>query len=130
MPTKIAFHPVTPGLRFLVAGVSAALILFSSASRAERDDLLLPEELDATALASSDLAGLSGSRGIDVLQLYNAGEQISSFTNNTIRSGATGLNIVSDDAFSNAVGFTTIIQNSGNGVVIQDSTMINLYFGQ
>lgn len=130
MAAKIAFHPCVRTPHCLVAAVTAALILCSAASRAERDDLLLPEELATTALASSELAGLSGSQGIDVLQLYNAGEQISSFTNNTISSGATGLNIVSDDAFSNAVGFTTIIQNSGNGVVIQDSTMINLYFGQ
>lgn len=39
----------------------------------------------------------------------------------------TGANLVTDGAFSAANGFSTVIQNSGNNVLIQNSTIINLH---
>ncbi len=37
----------------------------------------------------------------------------------------TGDNAVSNDAFSNAHGMTTLIQNTGNNVLIQNATILN-----
>lgn len=39
---------------------------------------------------------------------------------------ATGNNIITEGSFTGANGFSTVIQNSGNNVLIQSSTIINL----
>lgn len=39
-----------------------------------------------------------------------------------------GSNIVSDGSFSNAAGLPTVIQNSGNNVLIQNATILNVQF--
>lgn len=38
----------------------------------------------------------------------------------------TGGNLVSDGSFTGASGFATVIQNSGNNVLIQNSTIVNV----
>jgi hypothetical protein len=38
----------------------------------------------------------------------------------------TGSNFVDGGSFTNATGFPTVVQNSGNNVLIQNSTIINL----
>jgi len=45
---------------------------------------------------------------------------------NSITGSITGTNSVGGSAFTGASGFFTVIQNSGNQVIIQDSTIINL----
>lgn len=45
---------------------------------------------------------------------------------NTLAGGTNGSNIVSDSAFSRNGGIAIVIQNSGNQVIIQNSTTINL----
>jgi hypothetical protein len=39
---------------------------------------------------------------------------------------STGSNYVSDGSFAGATGFATVVQNSGNNVLIQNATVINL----
>jgi hypothetical protein len=39
-----------------------------------------------------------------------------------------GNNIVSEGSFSNAAGLPTVIQNSGNNVLIQNATILNVQF--
>ena len=46
--------------------------------------------------------------------------------NNIVNSSTSGNNTVSNDSFSNSSGFATVIQNSGNHVIIQNSTIVNL----
>ncbi len=38
----------------------------------------------------------------------------------------TGTNSVSDSAFSGMSGFATIVQNSGNNVIVQNATILNV----
>lgn len=46
---------------------------------------------------------------------------------NTVGNGVvTGSNIIQGGAFGNASGFVTVIQNSGNNVLIQNAMQINL----
>lgn len=45
---------------------------------------------------------------------------------NVAINNTTGNNSVSGDAFSNAAGFVTVIQNTGNNVLIQNSTIVNV----
>ena len=39
---------------------------------------------------------------------------------------STGSNFVNDGSFAGAAGFSTVVQNSGNNVLIQNATVINL----
>jgi hypothetical protein len=39
---------------------------------------------------------------------------------------STGNNVIADGAFTGTVGLPMVIQNSGNGVLIQNATIINL----
>ena len=48
-------------------------------------------------------------------------------TGNTVGDGVvTGSNIIQGGAFGNASGFVTVIQNSGNNVLIQNAMQVNL----
>ena len=46
--------------------------------------------------------------------------------NNTATQVQTGSNAVSDGAFTNSAGLATVIQNSGNNVLIQNSIIVNV----
>ncbi len=45
---------------------------------------------------------------------------------NVARNVSTGNNVITESAFSNATGIPMVVQNSGNNVVIQNSTILNL----
>lgn len=45
---------------------------------------------------------------------------------NVAINNTTGNNSVSGEAFSDAAGFVTVIQNTGNNVLIQNSTIVNI----
>ena len=45
---------------------------------------------------------------------------------NRARENVTGTNLVSNGAFSNVNGLATVIQNSGNNVIIQNATILHL----
>jgi hypothetical protein len=46
--------------------------------------------------------------------------------NNTASNLTTGNNIIRDGSFSNSSGIPMVIQNTGNNVVIQNATILNL----
>lgn len=68
---------------------------------------------------------LSGYRGGSALQI-NEMKLNSNLLNNQAIGNVTGSNIVTQDAFSGASGFSTVVQNSGNNVIIQNATIVNL----
>ena len=47
---------------------------------------------------------------------------------NTAINAITGGNLVDGAAFGNAAGLSTVIQNSGNNVLIQNSTVVSVLF--
>jgi hypothetical protein len=49
-----------------------------------------------------------------------------SITNTSTTNVATGNNTITDGSFVNAPGMPIVVQNSGNNVVIQNSTILNL----
>ncbi|MBV8343076.1 MAG: hypothetical protein JO173_11925 [Gammaproteobacteria bacterium] len=49
-----------------------------------------------------------------------------SVSGNVASNLTTGSNNISDTAFSNSAGVPVVIQNSGNNVLIQNSTILNL----
>ena len=67
------------------------------------------------------LANLSG--GSDVDNTINIDGSVS---NTSTENVSTGTNWIGGGAFGNAVGLPMVIQNSGNGVLIQNATIVNL----
>lgn len=119
-------------MRRVVRGAAAAAVvagvlhLGAMAAAAEARDR--PGEGDFFLRPALTEAELGGQRGGETplpapFQHSQVGGTVEG---NIVYSAVTGNNLVTDGAFSGAAGFTTVIQNSGNNVLIQDSTVINV----
>jgi hypothetical protein len=73
-------------------------------------------------LSESSLAVLRG--GAEVL--VNQQDLSAKMSNVSASNLTTGSNSITDGSFANANGLPIVIQNSGNGVIIQNSTILNL----
>ena len=51
-------------------------------------------------------------------------------SNNSVVNSTTGYNIISNGAFNSSSGLVNVIQNSGNNVLIQSSTIVNMQMNQ
>ena len=87
---------------------------------------------DAHAPLSDYDLGLQRARGSsDNINLGEVNTQLSDIGQNAkldynvVESSITGNNTVSNGAFAGATGFATVIQNSGNNVIIQNATIVN-----
>jgi len=69
---------------------------------------------------------LAAHRGGQQDQYVNDMRSRASITQTSTTQVTTGNNAVSDGAFTNATGFPMVIQNTGNNVIIQNSTILNL----
>ena len=56
----------------------------------------------------------------------NKNQSTGSVTDNQAYNLTTGNNLITNGSLAGASGFSTVIQNSGNNVLIQNSTIINL----
>lgn len=82
-------------------------------------------------LEDDGLAAASGRQGEATPIQFNNNEQNAVLENNLLNGTVvTGNNSITDHAFENMSGVATVIQNTGNQVVIQDSTMINVLVNQ
>ncbi len=90
------------------------------------------EDFPALAPMSADqLEQSSGRQGLPLQWQLNDTEQSATVTGNVLSGSVnTGDNWISDQAFQNMSGIATVIQNTGNQVVIQDSTQINVHINQ
>jgi hypothetical protein len=96
----------------------AALILsFGPAYASEQKDDPLARTVPDEQLAEE--------RGGEALRI-NLMDLEAKLNDNVARLNTTGANIVTEGAFTNASGLATVIQNSGNNVVIQNATIVNL----
>lgn len=93
--------------------------------------LALAEPLQAEApqvsfpgapVSESALSQYRGARDITFNLQDTKGQLYNNDATNTISGG----NQVSDQAFSGLNGFSTVIQNSGNNVLIQNATIVNV----
>jgi hypothetical protein len=69
---------------------------------------------------------LSGQRGGQDDAYINDMRSRASITNTSTTNVSTGNNTITDGSFVNAPGMPIVVQNSGNNVVIQNSTILNL----
>jgi len=70
-----------------------------------------------------DLDEVRGLGGIDIMSNSNL---VAVLTENYSNSNITGYNIIDQGSFNDASGVFSIIQNTGNNVIIQDSTIITV----
>lgn len=82
---------------------------------------------EESLLSESDLSSQRG-QGLKYTALSNAqlsGNVINVGSGGSVNNGA---NSISNHAFDNVNGIPTVVQNSGNNVIIQSSTIVNLTF--
>jgi len=116
-------------------------MLFAQGVRAEQAGLSLPQKTDTVdvadlgrAIPATDLEQQTGRNDVnmtmgDISVFDNDLNQFANGYGNKIDNSGTintGWNIVKDNAFSNASGIASLIQNTGNQVIIQNSLILNL----
>ena len=106
-----------------ILGGLVLLTYLQFSSHAWGDDSVAPNDA-AFGPAISDL-DLGAFRGGDV-RVTNTNNLDAQLHNNTATSNVTGSNFVTSGAFSGSSGFSTVVQNSGNNVIIQNATVLNL----
>ena len=110
--------------RILQASVLLGLLCGLSPALAE-------QWMNASPLTDDQLASASGRQGVTMQWQMNDTEQNASVAGNVLSGNVvTGDNHLSDSAFGHMNGIATVIQNTGNQVVIQDSTQINILINQ
>lgn len=86
---------------------------------------------DFEPMDTGQLEAANGRQGIPIQWQLNDTEQNAMVSDNVLSGNVnTGDNRISDQAFQNMNGVATVIQNTGNQVVIQDSTQINILINQ
>jgi len=112
--------------------IRTSLLCFLSLTALPATTQELPEIPLFSALETVSADELSGQRGgadlnVEdmVLQLSNA-TATATVENNSLVSHATGSNMLETGAFDGAAGVVFAVQNTGNHVVIQNTTLINV----
>ena len=82
------------------------------------------EVFGSVAVDSEDLAVSRGGAELDIT--LNDVKTNGAVSNNQASNLTTGSNFVNDGSFAGAAGFSTVVQNSGNNVLIQNATVINV----
>lgn len=119
-----------PHSRWSIVGallaVAAAWPLAAGAADDEAPALApagLVDALAGSSVMDSDL--LEQSRGGAELNLYDI-KSDGVVRDNQAYNLNTGSNFIADGSFAGAAGFSTAVQNSGNNVLIQNATIINV----
>jgi len=94
-------------------------------------DLMHDTTAQLTPLADNDLAVQRARGSGDTINIGEINVQLSDIgqkaklDHNIVESSVTGGNTVSNGSFAGASGLATVIQNSGNNVIIQNATIVN-----
>lgn len=79
----------------------------------------------AEAVSANELESERGREGFDITAINNMNIQ-ATLTGNSANNTVTGTNIIDNGALSGSGGMFSVIQNTGNNVIIQDSTIVNV----
>ena len=93
--------------------------------------MVLPEVTETTVsellgMAAVESDALDANRGGAQVEVLNKNALDGVVSDNHASNLATGSNWVTAGSFTDASGLSTVIQNSGNNVLIQNATVINL----
>jgi len=129
-------RPVKNAMKTLLtlATILPCLALAENAVQAQAPTIAAPVSNAANTSANATSLGttIDGSK----LDQYRGGSDIvnnnmnlnGSVKENMAVNVVTGTNSITNGAFSNASGIPTVIQNSGNNVLIQAATIVNVQF--
>jgi len=81
-----------------------------------------PFALADYSLSNDDLDNYRGTSGLNI----GLAELEAVANDNSVNNSITGANAIGGQAFGDAQGFVNVIQNSGNNVIIQSSTIVNV----
>jgi hypothetical protein len=85
------------------------------------------DPLAAAVIEDSQLnSARGGAESVNANVTLNTNTSSGNVTGNVATNLTTGSNNLSDSAFSNSAGVPIVIQNTGNNVLIQNSTILNL----
>lgn len=103
--------------------VTLLFVLPMSQAWAEPDQAFSGHAGAFAAAVSDDL--LAGQRGKALIPT-NTNNLDGALYENSASDLVTGYNLVSDGSLANNAGFNTVIQNSGNNVLIQNALILNI----
>ena len=115
---------------FAGALLLGAVTLDMAAARAAGDEA---EAVFAQPLADAELAAKrGGAQQVTKVgtQVFNSMVVSGEMSNITVRDNITGNNVIDAGSFAGSQGFPMVIQNSGNGVLIQNATILNVTIEQ
>jgi hypothetical protein len=108
--------------------IALAILIPVNVLNAASDSELLIENLSifhAEKASVEELDNARGREGIDITTLNNMNVR-ATLTDNTANNNTSGFNVIDHGSFAGAGGMFSVIQNSGNNVLIQDSTIVNV----
>jgi hypothetical protein len=110
---------------------SCAMLLAAPASADENASPVVASVQPAEPMlapfgAALDEAALASQRGGQGDAFFNDSRSRATISNTSTDNLATGTNAISEGAFANSNGLPMVIQNTGNNVIIQNSTILNL----
>ena len=103
----------------LAAGTAVSLLLFNVSAYAEEHSSSDSEFFQKTVPNGV----MDAQRGKAVVTIMDVDGNVQ---DNAAINNITGRNIITNGAFTNASGLSTTIQNSGNNVLIQNATILQL----
>jgi hypothetical protein len=97
----------------------------AASSTSSRHEVVPPHDVAGwgPSIDSAALAKFSG--GTDVTETMTLNGTVA---NNSVNHVVNGANMISSGSFNGAMGLPTVIQNSGNAVLIQNATIVNVQF--
>jgi hypothetical protein len=104
--------------------VSALLLLVLPVSWADDSNALLLFET-AIEVQETELDMATGMGDVDFLT-HNQATLGALISDTSANNNTNGFNIIDSGSFSGASGMVSVIQNTGNNVIIQDSTIVNV----
>ncbi len=106
---------------FLIGATVLSLNVFSPGAQADEEAGPAVGGFGA-AIPDDQLAANRGGHTVEI----NSNNLDATLTDNQAISNITGSNLITSGAFAGANGMNTVIQNSGNNVIIQNATILNL----
>lgn len=125
-------------LTLRVVSLAALLVVCNAPLLADEEEAAVSEDTDALAAFETSAVvsdqELNANRAKEDLQIdhvtVNDQEQDGYVVGNLAEDNVTGENRITDGSFTNASGFFSTVQNTGNNVLIQHSTIINVEIDQ
>jgi hypothetical protein len=130
VPGTDAVLPAAGGTEYPAVSAEPLPAVLHGADLPVIETITIDAPADPVFGAAVDAERLDGMRGGDgnVTTTTSRATLRGGVNGNTATNVVSGTNLLSDGSFGNAAGISTVIQNSGSNVLIQNSTIVNVQF--